>query len=57
MKRVVITGMGIVSPVGTGIEYAWKNIVNGVSGVRKIDTFDNIANRRAANYWHRTWAI
>lgn len=40
MKRVVITGMGIVSPVGTGIEYAWKNIVNGVSGVRKIDTFD-----------------
>ena len=40
MKRVVITGMGIVSPVGTGIEYAWKNIVNGVSGVRTIDTFD-----------------
>ena len=40
MKRVVITGMGIVSPVGTGIEYAWKNIVDGVSGVRKIDTFD-----------------
>ncbi len=40
MKRVVITGMGIVSPVGTGVEYAWNNIVNGVSGVRKIDTFD-----------------
>ncbi|MBR1380435.1 MAG: beta-ketoacyl-ACP synthase II [Alphaproteobacteria bacterium] len=40
MKRVVITGMGIVSPVGTGIEYAWKNIIAGVSGVRKIDTFD-----------------
>ncbi len=40
MRRVVITGMGIVSPVGTGIEYAWKNIVNGKSGVRKIDTFD-----------------
>lgn len=40
MRRVVITGMGIVSPVGTGIEHAWKNIVAGVSGVRKIDTFD-----------------
>ncbi|MBQ8294408.1 MAG: beta-ketoacyl-ACP synthase II [Alphaproteobacteria bacterium] len=40
MKRVVITGMGIVSPVGTGIEYAWKNILAGKSGVRKIDTFD-----------------
>ncbi len=40
MKRVVITGMGIVSPVGTGVEYAWKNILDGKSGVRKIDTFD-----------------
>lgn len=40
MRRVVITGMGIVSPVGTGIEYAWKNIVNGKSGIRKITEFD-----------------
>ena len=40
MKRVVITGMGIVSPVGTGVEYAWKNIIAGQSGVRKIDEFD-----------------
>ena len=40
MKRVVITGMGIVSPVGCGVEYAWKNILAGKSGVRKIDEFD-----------------
>ena len=40
MKRVVITGMGIVCPVGTGVEYAWKNILRGVSGVRKVDSFD-----------------
>ncbi|MCM1294653.1 MAG: beta-ketoacyl-ACP synthase II [Muribaculaceae bacterium] len=40
MRRVVITGMGIVSPVGTGIEHAWKNIVAGKSGVRTIDLFD-----------------
>lgn len=40
MRRVVITGMGIVSPVGTGLEHAWKNILDGVSGVRMIDTFD-----------------
>ena len=40
MRRVVITGMGIVSPVGTGVEYAWKNVVAGNSGIRKIDTFD-----------------
>ena len=40
MKRVVITGMGIVAPNGTGVEYAWKNVVDGVSGIRKIDNFD-----------------
>lgn len=40
MKRVVITGMGIVSPVGTGIDYAWKNLINGKSGIRKIDEFE-----------------
>lgn len=40
MKRVVITGMGIVSPVGTGIEHAWKNVVGGKSGVRKITDFE-----------------
>ena len=40
MRRVVVTGMGIVSPVGTGVEYAWKNILAGKSGVRKIDSFD-----------------
>ena len=40
MRRVVITGLGIVAPNGTGVEYAWKNVVDGVSGVRKIDIFD-----------------
>lgn len=40
MRRVVITGMGIVAPNGTGLEYAWKNVVGGVSGIRKIDLFD-----------------
>ena len=40
MKRVVITGMGIVSPVGTGIDYAWKNLLDGKSGIRTITEFD-----------------
>ena len=40
MKRVVITGMGIVSPVGTGVEYAWKNLLKGKSGIRKVTEFD-----------------
>ncbi len=49
MKKVVITGMGIVSPVGTGVEYAWKNVVAGKSGVRKIDSFevDDLASQIA----------
>lgn len=40
MKRVVITGMGIVSPVGTGLDYAWKNLLNGKSGIRKVTEFE-----------------
>jgi 3-oxoacyl-[acyl-carrier-protein] synthase II len=40
MRRVVITGMGIVSPVGTGIDYAWKNLLAGKSGIRKVTEFD-----------------
>jgi 3-oxoacyl-[acyl-carrier-protein] synthase II len=40
MKRVVITGMGIVAPNCCGVEYVWKNVVGGVSGIRKIETFD-----------------
>ena len=39
-KRVVITGLGVVSAVGTGIEEFWKNIISGKSGVSLIDTFD-----------------
>ncbi|MBO5834211.1 MAG: beta-ketoacyl-ACP synthase II [Alphaproteobacteria bacterium] len=49
MKRVVVTGMGIVSPVGTGVEYAWKNVLAGKSGVRKITKFevDDLASQIA----------
>lgn len=40
MKKVVITGMGIVSPVGTGVKYAWENLLAGKSGIRKVTEFD-----------------
>ncbi|RXZ77794.1 beta-ketoacyl-[acyl-carrier-protein] synthase II [Paenibacillaceae bacterium] len=40
MKRVVITGMGIVSPLGMGIETFWQALVAGKSGISRIDTFD-----------------
>jgi len=39
-RRVVITGMGIVSPVGNTLAAAWDNIVNGRSGIGTINHFD-----------------
>lgn len=39
-RRVVITGLGIVSPVGNSVESAWDNIVNGRSGIGRITRFD-----------------
>lgn len=36
MRRVVVTGLGIVSPLGTGIDKVWKNLIAGQSGIRKI---------------------
>jgi 3-oxoacyl-[acyl-carrier-protein] synthase II len=40
MRRVVVTGLGIVSPVGIGVDAAWDSIVAGRSGVGEITTFD-----------------
>ena len=39
-RRVVITGLGIVSPVGIGVTQAWQSIVNGKSGIGRITHFD-----------------
>ncbi len=39
-RRVVVTGMGIVSPVGNTLETAWDSIVNGRSGIAPISHFD-----------------
>jgi 3-oxoacyl-[acyl-carrier-protein] synthase II len=39
-RRVVVTGLGIVSPVGNGIAQAWDNVLKGVSGVGPITRFD-----------------
>jgi len=40
MRRVVITGVGVVSPIGIGREKFWANLIAGQSGVRTIDAFD-----------------
>lgn len=39
-RRVVVTGIGIVSPVGNDLKTSWDNIKNGVSGIDKITRFD-----------------
>jgi 3-oxoacyl-[acyl-carrier-protein] synthase II len=41
-RRVVVTGLGLVSPLGTGLEKNWQALIAGRSGIRKIDRFPNI---------------
>ncbi|AKR55160.1 3-oxoacyl-[acyl-carrier-protein] synthase, KASII [Devosia sp. H5989] len=40
MRRVVVTGMGIVSPLGVGVETVWSNILASKSGAKRVDDFD-----------------
>ncbi len=39
-RRVVVTGLGTVSPVGNDVDTAWKNVVAGISGIGTISHFD-----------------
>ncbi|KAA3623401.1 MAG: beta-ketoacyl-ACP synthase II, partial [Proteobacteria bacterium] len=39
-RRVVITGLGMVTPVGNDCQTAWSNLLEGVSGVTTITQFD-----------------
>jgi 3-oxoacyl-[acyl-carrier-protein] synthase II len=39
-RRVVVTGLGMVTPLGNNVENSWKRLINGESGLGKIDLFD-----------------
>jgi 3-oxoacyl-[acyl-carrier-protein] synthase II len=40
MRRVVVTGMGLVSPLGVGLERNWRSLLKGESGIRAIQSFE-----------------
>ncbi|MGF1455394.1 MAG: beta-ketoacyl-ACP synthase II [Alphaproteobacteria bacterium] len=43
MRRVVVTGLGLVTPLGTGVETTWRNLIEGRSGAKLIEGFDTSA--------------
>lgn len=49
-RRVVVTGMGMLSPVGLSVEESWRNILAGVSGVGLVEGFDT------TDYSTKIWA-
>ena len=40
MRRVVVTGLGMVSPLSSSVDGTWSKLLNGISGAAKISRFD-----------------
>jgi 3-oxoacyl-[acyl-carrier-protein] synthase II len=49
-RRVVVTGFGMVTPVGNNVKESWENILNGVSGIQAVEGFDT------SDYSTKIWA-
>ena len=63
LKRVVITGMGVITPLGNSMGEFWENIISGKSGIKSITKFDTtnfktrfageITNFNASDYFEK----
>ena len=40
MRRVVVTGIGMCSPLGYGVEHSWSQLIDSKSGIRQLTGFD-----------------
>ena len=40
MRRVVVTGLGTINPIGSNVKESWGSLINGISGITKITSFD-----------------
>ena len=60
-RRVVVTGLGVVSPIGIGLSEFWNNLIQGRSGIREITRFDasdfpsRIASAKLISIPWNTW--
>ena len=54
MRRVVVTGLGLLTSIGNNKEYTWKNLINLKSGIKKIShiDIDGLSCKIAGNISH-----